>query len=1711
MAIIQGSDLNNVFSKLNATAASIEKSGNDIPHIVFPYFSPLGSTVRGQQIKVIIYVTNVDFGADVNFGPNVTVSDVKYFTYKNTKPFNREQISTISFKASEIECLITLPPQTVISNNSRLPVTITNLNGITAQNDTDFTISDLPTIDTTTNEGSLILNINTSISGVGITHKNGQRVNDTKGSQKITIPYNEIPKLTAGSLTIELRDNDYIPLHYFRVSIENNIIFVEKYDSFLNQIIQKVETNQQLNNTNTNLDFEFATISGDKKPFIFINNITPIGVNNIRLDKINAFKPLTSLEVNYQSNYSNVFRYELIGELVDRMGGAQETIKSGELSVNDSKIFQISVDSDLQQRLTLYKNFIIKLTPYYFLKLVSGSSQNLKTISGNINQQTISVDQVYNFSIDITKIEATEFGGDFKVKINVENNLEWRFTEDTTSQEFSWITPVELVGSRGSKEVTLRVKPNITSINRTTRLQLRSRNGTPSLLAEISVTQKGKTQDFSLVNFWFDFDPNKNTGPFPNTKDSTTDPYSSITVPYYTKEGSNELLILNGSNRTNPISLYGVARSQTGTGGQVPLIFRFKKSDSELDEGEFYVSGVVGFQNTNFNPNGFWGDSNIDFSPIPQQVRESKPTDLQIVQFTIKYKVNNTIGEKSVYYRLKRIEELKPTFTTNPDRIVAKVDYKSKVWFGFSGKGSAEILGKTKVGIIKPVVSVVTDRNSFSIESIKFYRNWEPPTSVMLPTEELTYINASNSNNSTPNVYNINFTGPFSDNREYIDGVVKIKYKNNLGDISDHIIKFPVLRSDVFTLSYFNINPKETFIDVNKSFEPIIKEINQNYKKFEVRVDGYDVDSESTPSKNINYGYTPFEPGPGSGRGMFSIRSVELNYENPTDRVEIIAYNSNDIRYGFQSKSQDFGHFDVNVYRLSGKVTGKVKISYRNFNQNVPPIPSPTDEYLYFEIVPRREDDPEPPGPPPPPLPPTYTVSAKPNADLNIQVDCNNSILSGNLPVLISAIQINKNNSSDSKSLFYRSNGDLSNGEFRILSVVSDSENLNFNIDSAQSTINLVTDFLHKNYVATVTIEYKDDNSNLDTTTTTFKINRVQEPPYVINFKPDTSSVAVSVDYESTILGISDNLITITGTETNSRRTGGLIFTAGQLTKGTFKVKKIEGLLVANPNNLSNNIPLKEDGILTVSGTINVYIDYIDSCGKSGSSIVTVSIIRIPPKGQEVFSSLTPTNVDVFVDFRFSLVQRPLPFTDFKVELSEREIETPFPPRKMMPVIRDVLNKNEFKIIKVYDSSNNKVIESYDIISPDTFRPFVKKLLNSENSFVEIRYKDLSGKEGTVTLPFTLNRIQLPREESAISIQPDPQQQQVIVSDKFEIIDQSYDEIRDIYIKASEILANKVSTKSLTYVKLKPGEKLRTDGLNDSNYTINTIYAYEQNQDGGIGKFIDYIGFDIDDGGTIRVLANTIKVNTFVKINLSYVDNYGNEGSRELLARILPVVTPPLITRIEYPEGINAQDYAGFNVDFDVNFESEFTTNVSIYVNVDEKTYNQNSFYGKYKSDDFAKFNMDDLIKRFNINTGPENDTFTFTLVLVPERLEPDNKILIGQIEVIEIIFNKSDIQIPRPYIINNLNTVIKPKFDFRVYKDEVAKYLNHYLHFDNYEPRLIANWERDDITFSEFELDELGNEIAVEENPTLILKMYEPLPEEIQPNTSIWISKQRS
>ena len=228
----------------------------------------------------------------------------------------------------------------------------------------------------------------------------------------------------------------------------------------------------------------------------------------------------------------------------------------------------------------------------------------------------------------------------------------------------------------------------------------------------------------------------------------------------------------------------------------------------------------------------------------------------------------------------------------------------------------------------------------------------------------------------------------------------------------------------------------------------------------------------------------------------------------------------------------------------------------------------------------------------------------------------------------------------------------------------------------------------------------------------------------------------------------------------------------------------------------------------------------------------------------------------------------------------------------------------------------------------------------------------------------------------------------------------------------------------------------------------------------------------------------------------------------------------PDIRNIRYPKEIKGGDFIGYDVDFEISFD---TTESTSYVNVgigrvknalrktpDEKTRQrtENSKRGGRLRDRksapvtnnrfLLKFNVRDVLINYLDLEGTED----LDVIKIPFNLTPVNansrKAVEGKTESFTVVFDKGDLEIPRSVAVNRIVEAFKTQLDRSVF--DSSKYLTHLAHFGDGNNKVITNW------------------VGVSENPeakdglkSLVLKLYEPLPAEVQPNQKLWISKLQS
>lgn len=216
-------------------------------------------------------------------------------------------------------------------------------------------------------------------------------------------------------------------------------------------------------------------------------------------------------------------------------------------------------------------------------------------------------------------------------------------------------------------------------------------------------------------------------------------------------------------------------------------------------------------------------------------------------------------------------------------------------------------------------------------------------------------------------------------------------------------------------------------------------------------------------------------------------------------------------------------------------------------------------------------------------------------------------------------------------------------------------------------------------------------------------------------------------------------------------------------------------------------------------------------------------------------------------------------------------------------------------------------------------------------------------------------------------------------------------------------------------------------------------------------------------------------------------------------------VEEPDIVNISYPSLIKGADFRGYDVNFTIQYQSINTNFVNIYLG------SKDNLYGKFSPNQSVDFNMLTVLKKIGNQIKETNGDLKFTVLLIPHNTSTSKEV-IGKTEVLEITFDKSDLDLPRQNVIDDLCSAFE--FDFNLFDDDTSKYLTHLAHFGKGDNKLIANWERDDVTFAEYQIDQLTGQpdpnIRLDngKNDALVLKMYEPLPKEVEPNQELWISK---
>lgn len=238
------------------------------------------------------------------------------------------------------------------------------------------------------------------------------------------------------------------------------------------------------------------------------------------------------------------------------------------------------------------------------------------------------------------------------------------------------------------------------------------------------------------------------------------------------------------------------------------------------------------------------------------------------------------------------------------------------------------------------------------------------------------------------------------------------------------------------------------------------------------------------------------------------------------------------------------------------------------------------------------------------------------------------------------------------------------------------------------------------------------------------------------------------------------------------------------------------------------------------------------------------------------------------------------------------------------------------------------------------------------------------------------------------------------------------------------------------------------------------------------------------------------------KLILVPVSNTLGSGDRkEVIINFTSVNDFPSITEILSPTDITIPSFSDGNISYDVIYRTFAATSVDVELLYKDKKSGV-LLYKNLPANGSFKISLKDLAKQFPKWNGSD----TVILVFKPYNRGGARELIGNEYEVSTKIFYpnlKLDEDIIRKSIYDAFHSHLKfsePDLD--------SKYLTHLANFGNDEHILISSWEEDNWTLSEKKVDDVGNTIVTNEVKSVILKLYSPLGNDIQPNSTFWITK---
>ena len=279
-------------------------------------------------------------------------------------------------------------------------------------------------------------------------------------------------------------------------------------------------------------------------------------------------------------------------------------------------------------------------------------------------------------------------------------------------------------------------------------------------------------------------------------------------------------------------------------------------------------------------------------------------------------------------------------------------------------------------------------------------------------------------------------------------------------------------------------------------------------------------------------------------------------------------------------------------------------------------------------------------------------------------------------------------------------------------------------------------------------------------------------------------------------------------------------------------------------------------------------------------------------------------------------------------------------------------------------------------------------------------------------------------------------------------------------------------------------------------------------------KFADSVLVYISADIVLEVPANDKEVTLFFQKDFKEV--YGSKkiffvprsttfgtGTRvEAVVTFTAINDFPSITEVIYAESIDIPSFSDYNIEYDVSYSSFAVSSVDIFLK--QKDGSNIGLFTNQPPNGSIKINLKKLRENYPNWVGSDS----VSLVLKPYNRSGAEELIGNDYQVLTKL-SIPFISLNEDIITNALFNAFSEKLKIDEPEKE-SKYLTHLANFGNDEQIIISSWETDDFTLSKKSTDNLGNTFVAPNDVvnSIILKLYSPLPPNIQNNSTFWITK---